>query len=290
MIGLDSEQPKRGEGDFHDAVAVEFCDGDAGLFGLARITLAPNQGTAAVVGVLCAEGQLTAQVAESSIDLDPTSWEDVAAGPVRLGIDSPLERWSAALDCGDSGFDLKLTATTPALELVDPELSEAAGVEEYEQLCDVRGVITIDGKQRPVDCCGRRMHVWGAPAWDRLESRRAIFAASPKGPAVTILSARPSGGAHDDDRSSGYLVEGGSAHADPLGEILLSTVYGDGLMPRSAGAELYPPGAEFGHRLSGESLCEARVDNGERAHRISFFRWSLDGRPLWGSYQSVSPS
>ena len=134
------------------------------------------------------------------------------------------------------------------------------------------------------------MHVWGAPEWDRLESRRAIYAAAPGGAGVTILSSRPAGAELDGELSSGYIVSGeGEQPPRELEQILVSTVYGDERMPRAAGAELYLPGDEFGHRLTGEARYELRLESDDRSHRISFFRWSLDGTPCWGSYQSVSP-
>lgn len=133
------------------------------------------------------------------------------------------------------------------------------------------------------------MHIWGAPAWDELESRRAIYAGAADGTGLTILSSRPAGSDHDDELRSGYLVRNGDQPTtEQFGEVLLSTVYDAQQMPRSAGAELYFAEEQFGRRLSGESLCETSIDSGGRAHRISFFRWSLDGARLWGSYQSVS--
>jgi hypothetical protein len=291
MIGPDSEQLKRGEGDFHDVVAIEFCDGQAGLFGFLRVALVPGRGTASVVAVLFAGAELVASVEQPALELAPESWDDVVAGPARLGIEQPLERWTAELDAGASGFEITLRATTAPLELLDPEVSDSAGIEEYEQLCAVQGTVRVEGRKHKIDCSGRRMHVWGAPAWDQLESRRAIYASSAGGSGVTILSSRPAGGGQDRELSSGYIVAGPDGQAPgPLEQVLLSTVYDRERMPRSAGVELYLPGEEFGHRLSGESLCEARLTSGGREHRISFFRWSLDGAPCWGSYQSVSRS
>jgi len=291
MITQQLERPQQGPGDFHDVVTVEFCDGGSDLFGFLRVARAPSEGTTSVIALLYADGEAAINTVEGSIPVDLTAWDAAEAGPAKLSTIEPLAHWTAALELGDNGFEITLEATTPPLELVDDELSEAAGVHQYEQLCRVHGRVRIGGSARSLDCKGRRVHVWGAPDWSAVESRRSLYAALPDRGGVSILTARPANApGHDAEHSAGYMIPA-PAGGEPvsLDEILLSTVYDQEHLPDSAGVELYLEGEEYAHRASGTAMSKTQFDVGGRRHQISFFRWSIDGDLGWGSYQTISP-
>jgi hypothetical protein len=71
--------------------------------------------------------------------------------------------------------------------------------------------------------------------------------------------------------------------------VRLSTIYRADGLPRTAGAELYRPGDEWPARLSGAAVSGSVLELGGTGIAISFFRWTLMGRPGWGTYE-IEPS
>ncbi len=293
MIGTELEKTHTGGGDFHDVVALQFSSGEAGLFGFLHITRAPASGKSAVIGLLFGDDRLLVEAVISEINYEIESWDDVHVGPARTAIERPLERWSASLHDGDCGFDITLEATTPPLDLADPDEGggDVAGVREYAQMCNVTGAVTIDGRKQKIACTGWRGHLWGAPNWESIAARRSLYFGSPDAGSIAIIGSRPAGAdGHDSEMYTGLLVQRGGDRALELDEIRWSTVYDGERRPDSAGLELLLPGEEYAHRMSGKAICKAALETSGRKHSISFFRWSLDGRTGWGTYQTVVPT
>ncbi|MEX0992950.1 MAG: hypothetical protein WDZ37_03045 [Solirubrobacterales bacterium] len=286
MIGPAQEGPRHGEGDFHDVVVAEFADPEADAFGLLRVARAPNQKQATIIAVLCSPGSSLTDIVCDEVAVDLPDWERVEVGPLRMTTERPLERWTAGLTTERCKLDLVLKARTSPIDFSHGEASDIAGVGRYEQLCDVTGPLEIDGSKRQLNCTGRRAHVWGAPDWSLISMRRSLYSGSQTG-AVSIFGARPAGAQHDRDVIDCRLVRDGGA-AEPTTDVMLSTVLDARSCPDSARIDLHAPDEEFASRLSGEAICKVSLEAGGREHRISFFRWTLDGKPGWGSYQTVS--
>ncbi len=104
-----------------------------------------------------------------------------------------------------------------------------------------------------------------------------------------MISLNVNGTRHDVDVSAGQLVLPNSQPI-PFEQVLVSTVYDERDQADSASVEAIAAGEEFAHRAAGTALCKLSLGNGQRGHRISFFRWALDGRPGWGSYQTLTRS
>ena len=294
MIGTELEKTHTGGGDFHDVVALQFSNGEAGLFGFLQITRAPASGKSAVIGLLFGDNRLLVEAVISEIDYEIESWDDVHVGPARMAIERPLERWSASLRDGDCGFDVTLEATTTTLDLVDPGeggVGGDGGEREYAQMCNVTGAVTIDGREQKIACTGWRGHLWGAPNWKSIAARRSLYFGSPDAGSIAIVGSRPAGAdGHDSEVCAGLMVQTGADRPLELDEIRWSTVYDGERRPDSAGLELFHSGEEYAHRMSGKAICKAALEAGGRKHSISFFRWSLDGRIGWGTYQTVVPT
>ena len=82
------------------------------------------------------------------------SWDDAAAGPLRLGVEEPLERWTLSLDAPGVRVDLELRRAHRAgrpRRAADRFGGRAAGLHRYTQLCQAEGSAEIAGRRRAVD-------------------------------------------------------------------------------------------------------------------------------------------
>jgi hypothetical protein len=204
MIEAGEERVHAGDGPgFADAVTFAFADPRAGLYGFLRLVLAPPRdarerpGSAAAV-LLSREGVLASAVASELPVPADSGWESFALGGVAAIVDTPLERWSAALmdprTGGGAELDYRSLGAAVALAHLP---GDCAG---YAELCAVRGGATVAGRRVAVDCLGWREHVWGDPGPDRSESAavwlddRTAFAIRTRGggePAHVTALGRP---------------------------------------------------------------------------------------------------
>jgi hypothetical protein len=67
--------------------------------------------------------------------------------------------------------------------------------------------------------------------------------------------------------------------------VRLSTVFGGGGEPVSAGAELFRPGEELPSRIAGVAAGTISVEGAGTRSTLSLFRFSMDGVPALGSYE-----
>jgi len=111
-----------------------------------------------------------------------------------------------------------------------------------------------------------------------LASRKSLYFGSPSDNGLAALATRSAGEQnHDAELCGAALVrDDGPVTAD---RVLLSTIYDSEGMPQRAGLELHLPDDEFAHRVAGAAIASTSVEVDRRRHRISFFRWVLDGRP-----------
>lgn len=284
MIGPEHERIQGGdESGFADSVSIDFSDPEQGLFGLAWMTRLPNEGRTRADLVLFSGSQPIEQLElESNRLVD--DWGAADIDGVRIATAAPLERWSLEAKGAKASVELEVSALTPPLEVADDVLRKAVGIEQYEQLCAVNGIVTIEGEARAVRCLGRRVHWWGKFAWDRFARWRSLYAVSEDGHAVSFASALPatSSGHGDEVRSAAYLE--GEAEV-PFDEVLLSTVYGDDGLPATAGLELRANEDDIPRRFGGEAICGLRIQRSGHEVTVSFLRWSIEGRVAYGCYE-----
>ncbi len=254
--------PDAGDG-FLDALTFAFGDPAAELYGLARVGAGPE--------------------ATNSMAIIYAGHEPVAAGTpatVRTSVVTPLEAWTVAFDDGPSaGFDLRFEAVCA------PARVQAAGVEGYEQLCSVGGMVTHGGRSTEVRCLGQRGHLWGTPQLDGFEVARTLSAWMGADRAVTLTAVRPTRAKqrHLDEAVTGWLIDCGEpqAIADPR----LSTTYDGDLHQQRAGLELWmDEDATMSRRASGEVLCGTTIDLGGLRLDSAFFSWRMEGREGVGLY------
>ncbi len=165
----------------------------------------------------------------------------------------------------------------------------AGGLRRSAQLCVAEGTFTWDGKSTPLHAQGVQARSWGDHAGG--SRGRFVTAATDEGSLLHVVAVRPQAATpHGDELVAGQIADQqGDNGATPFEEVRLSTIYGPDGLPRTAGAELYRPGDEFPSRLAGEAVSGSVVDLGDTAVAISFFRWTLVGRPGWGTYE-IEPS
>jgi hypothetical protein len=289
VITPEHEQAQSDAGPgFFDAVSIDFCDAEHELFGLLRIARLPGQERTSALALFFAHGELlSSHSAETQSSLG--DWRQAEVDGISATTEDPLERWRAVLVDGDNGFELEARAVSTPLDLneADAAVADVAGVDRYEQICTIDGKARVNRRSLAIQCLGRRQHAWGAHDWERMERWRSIYAAS-EARGVSVVSARPAGSAgHGDELRSAQLVAGGER---PLAfeEVRISTVYGNDRLPAKAGLELFMPENEYPKRVSGHALCGTTVDAGAQSvQSVCFFRWSLDGEPALGAYETL---
>jgi hypothetical protein len=164
-----------------------------------------------------------------------------------------------------------------------------AGFRRVAELVDVAGTLTRDGKQAPLRGQGLLTRTWGER--DDAARRRFVTAATADGAVLQLVALKPQAKTqHGDELVAAQLADPQTGNgAGDFDEVRLSTIFGANRLPRVAGAELYRPGDEFPARLSGEAISGSVLDVGGTDVAISFFRWTLVGRPGWGTYE-IEPS
>jgi hypothetical protein len=289
MITQEHEQAQSGAGPgFFDAISIDFCDAEHELFGLLRVTRLPGQERTNALALLFAHGELVSRrSAETQSSL--ADWRQAEVDGISTTTEEPLARWRAVLVDGDTGFELEGRAASTPLELNEAgaAVAETAGVDRYEQICTIGGKARVNGRSISIHCLGRREHSWGAYDWERMQRWRSIYAAS-EARGISVVSTQPAGSTgHGDELRSAQLVAGGE-HPLAFEEVRISTVYGSDRLPAKAGLELFMPEDEYPKRVSGQALCGTTVDAGAQSvQSVSFFRWSLDGEPALGAYETL---
>jgi len=166
-----------------------------------------------------------------------------------------------------------------------PATVSAAGLRRAAELVEVGGTVMRSGKPAALRGRGVLARSWSDA--DGAARRRFVTAATDDGALLSLVALRADAGApHGDEVVTGQLADSQSDNgAGAFEDIRLSTIYGPGGLPRTAGAELYRPGDEFPARLSGEAVAGSVLDLGGTGIAICFFRWTLVGRPGWGAYE-----
>lgn len=285
------EQPQLGEAPGASA-AVTFAFGDprSGVFATARLGLTTT-GASGLLMVFSG-GEVAAVRAESAErPLGDCGWEAVRAAGLRTTVEEPLAAWTLRGEAEGVELDLRFSArSAPAHLEADRPTARAGGLEGYEHLCAVEGVVAVGAKRHELRCLGQRGHSWGAPDWEKLSLTRTLTAWIAEDHGLSLVAARPAKArAHADELVDAMLFEGGpDAPAIVVDEPRLSTTYdADGRM-RRAGLELYvTPEDEVARRAHGEVLCGTTVDLGRLRLDASFFRWEMDGGEGVGRYDIV---
>jgi hypothetical protein len=288
IIGPQHERPQAGDGDrFTDSVSIDFSDPDGTLCALVRVTRNPAAGSVHALALAFAAGEEALRV-DTGSDAGLESWDLVKLEGIELATHSPLERWRVSLAGAGLSLDLEARAASPPFELPEPGRSPGAP-RSYEQLCELDGSATLGGRSQAVRCIGRRVHGWGTEDWTRIELRRSIYAASEAMRAVFVESARPAGSeGHGDELRVAGLLSRDDAELHPFEDAHISTVYGSHGLPVKFGLELFVADDDLPQRLGGEAVCGTQADDGEVRLTVSFVRWSMDGMPAVGAYQSLA--
>jgi hypothetical protein len=287
MTSPRDEQAQAGPGEFRDVVDVQVLD--ESLLVAARISRAPSDGSGSVMAVVLAEGEAAVEIDEE-LDAGVESWDHAVAGPLQLSVAEPLERWTLSLDAPAARVDLELRALTAPADLAEPATAgaaRAAGLHRYTQLCEARGTAEIQGRRRTVEAVALRTHRWGPIA--EAGRTRFLTAATDDGTLLTVAAVQPAGAeAHGEELVGGQTTrtdEEGDAAPLPFETVRLSTVFDQGGLPLTAGAELYRPGDELPSRLAGVAAggVSAQLTGGRTS--LTLFRFRLDGVPALGAYE-----
>jgi hypothetical protein len=266
MTSERSEQVHRGGEGFADAVTVSFADTERGWFGMARLGVTNEGGSA--LAILFRGREVAGALAQGELA--------EGEGPLSMSVEAPFERWTVRWDGEDTGFDLTLSAACAPAD-------RAVGMDGYEQLVQVEGTVRSGGETSAVSGVGQRGHTWGVVDWKGLDLIRTVSAWMGDG-GIVLESARPEGAAgHDAERVWAALVEEGEPV--PVVDPRLSTTYdGDGHQ-RRVGLELWMT-EEDGYpiRAAGEAICGSSMDLGALTLDLAFFRWHAEGMEGVGRY------
>jgi hypothetical protein len=290
VIGVEHERarPPAGEG-FVDAVTISWGDPEADLYGLARIGL--DADGASALAVLFSRREPVAAIARDGLTAEGADWASLEAGGVAMATGAPLEGWTVGFRSEDArqGFALELEAASEPAAL-DDAVARSGGMEGYEQLCVVRGMVLADGAARPVTCLGQRGHTWGAPDWSRIALTRSLTVWADGGPGVALSAIRPAG-ASNHAQEAVWAALLGPEEVKPIDDPRVSTTYdGDGHQ-RRAGLELWVgEGDDIPERASGEVLCGSTLELGPLALDLAFFAWHFEGREGVGRYDVLRPA
>jgi hypothetical protein len=270
---------------------VTFVFGDPGaeLYGLARLGLSGADGerTGSALAVLFAGSDPVAVHARGALPLDAgAGLEQLALPGLEATVDEPLRHWTVRFDDGGpNGFELHFEASAPPAELeAGDTAAQAGGMEGYEQLCRVHGIVRTGGSKREVRCLGQRGHAWGEPDWERIESTRTLAAWLEDGSGVLLTAIRPAG-AEDHERDATWATVIGPAGNSRVDEPRLSTTYDEAGRQRSAGLELWIGEDDaYPRRASGQVVCGSTLELGQLRLDCAFLRWHMGGRSGIGRY------
>jgi hypothetical protein len=287
MTDPGDEQVQTGSGEFRDVVDVQLLD--ESLLVAARIARFPSAGSASVTVLVIADTEAVVEVAEE-IAAGVDSWKDAVAGPLRLTVEQPLERWRLLLDAPGARIELELHALTAPAGLGEPATSaagRAAGLHRYAQLCAATGTAEIGGRRHTIEAPAVRAHRWGPVG--EVSRARLLTVASEQGELLTVAATHaPGAQAHGEELVGAHTTRAGDGSGDdplPFETVRVSTVFGEDGLPVTAGAELFRPGDELPSRLAGTAAGSiAAALPGTRAS-LTLFRFTLDGVPAFGSYE-----
>lgn len=285
MTAAADEQVQRGSGDFRDVVDVQLLDHS--LLVAARIARAPSQESATVTALVLADGEPVLEIDEGTPAVE--SWEHAVAGPLALGIEQPLERWTLSLDARNVRMNVELRALTTPADLAEAGTSAAgrvAGLQRYTQLCQAQGTAEIAGRRHAVDALALRTHRWG-PVGEAGRTR-FLTAATTDGTLLTLAAVRSTGAAaHGEELVGGQSTRAGEDGWSTLSyeTVRLSTVFGETGQPVKVGAELFRPGDEFPSRLAGVAAGGVSTEMAGSRASVTLFRLRLDGVPSFGAYE-----
>jgi hypothetical protein len=231
--------------------------------------------------------------AQGGVEPGGSGWGGAAAAGVETEVVDPLRAWRVrfADETGRNGFALDLRAVAPPAELEpgDPA-AKLGGMEGYEQLVEVEGVVTVDGAERRFRGHGERGHSWGAPDWDRLAVARTLGVWFGDGTGVTATAVRPAKAAsHADEAIHAVIVDAAGEDGDLAPVVVadprISTTYDGEGRQRHAGLELYVGEDDaYARRAAGEVACGTTLDLGRLRLDCAFFRWRMEGRTGVGRY------
>ena len=199
-------------------------------------------------------------------ELDGSVWAAALDGgaPVAMigggeGPGAPITalRWSSDGDDWSLGADgVELHVSPSVAEDEDEGTSQPDGgrvVASDQQLCRVRGRITLAGDSREIDCVGARSQLDGPPP-AALDSARLVSAWFSDLEAVTLLALR----SRSDPHSESDVIAARLFHPDgwlPVSDPRLSTTYSRDGVPMRTNLELWVGDGEheFPRRAAGES-------------------------------------
>jgi hypothetical protein len=85
-------------------------------------------------------------------------------------------------------------------------------------------------------------------------------------------------------------ILGGSGGAfDAIEDVRLSTVYSANRMPAKAGLEIVLPDDELPLRFGATALCSTPIELDDGILGVTFMRWSMEGAPAFGCYETLAP-
>jgi hypothetical protein len=280
---------ERSRGAAVDAVSISWGAPELDAYGLARLALSGGRGSA--LALLFARGEPVAVLARDDLDAGQgADWAAVELDGLATSVSAPFERWGlrfAAAD-GRHGFELELEAASPPAAIAaDDPVARAGGMEGYEQLCRVRGTVTLAGGAQALTCLGQRGHTWGSPDWSRIALARTVSAWPDDGPAVALTAVRPQGATnHADEAVWSALLS--PEEVATVREPRLSTTYDSDGHQRRAGLELWVAEEDdYPRHGAGEIVCGSTLTLGPLALDCAFFRWHVQGHEGVGRYDIV---
>jgi hypothetical protein len=274
---------------FRDALTFAFGDPVAKLYGHARIGLGADG--ASGLALLFSGTEIAAAATASGVEsaegagAGAPSWAQVRVAGLRTAVEEPLSAWTLGFEHDGAGFDLRFEARSlPALLDAGGEVARLGGMQGYEQLCAVSGTVTVEGRERRVDCLGQRGHSWGTPDCKRIELARTLSVWLGADRAVMLAAARPARAkGHGEEAVAAWLVDGDEPVA--IGDPRLSTAYDGALRQQRAGLELWVDDeSDFARRASGKVLCGTTLELGDAVLNSAFFGWRMEGREGVGRY------
>ena len=274
--GLEAPRSVRKPGDT-DAVTFTWADVGAGVYGLARVAsgaLADGTTSHSVLAVGFGGRETLGAVAEAGATPPP---EVVAS------VEEPLERWAVA-GSGELPFSLTFEARTPPAEYGGRiGLVKTGGMEGYEQLCRVRGMMA----GRAVDGLGQRGHSWGNPDWDKIALTRSVSAWFDDGSGSVLSAVRSiKASSHADEAIWAAVFDGSRALA--VDEPRLSTTTDSAGRQIRAGLELWlDKDDDYPTRGLGDVVTGSTLELGALRLDVAFFAWHIEGRAAVGRYDII---
>ncbi len=282
--GPELSAPLAGAG---ESMSLDFSDPERGLFGIVRLARVPAAGLVEACWAVLENGKPAVTGAlEGSGAARPL--DGVEIDGLRTAAEG-ADRFSLALSVPELDLDVEATvaahAGTAANEGGSP--SRAAGLAREELLCEVEGRLELRGNQHSLRCPGRWMRSSGAPRWDEIDRWRSLYAAAEDGPSMLVAAARQRGG--DGHEICDASLLGLKETPISFEDVRLSTVWDEDGLPATASVELFAPGEEIPRRFGGEALGGAKLGVRDGSLSVSFLRWSVEGVPAYGCYETLLP-